>query len=430
MTPGPVSQFIDHHYRHFNAAALKDAANAYSKHIDDGGIMLLTLAGAMSTAELGISLAEMIRQGKVNGIVCTGANLEEDIFNLVAHDFYERIPNYRDLTPADEQALLDRHMNRVTDTCIPEMEAMRRIENVILREWMAADSKGERLFPHEFFWRILDSDELKASFQIDPKNSWMIAAMEKLRGAIARRRPRPGRLRAVSFGAIISGIAALGVFWMPDAMVRHPLSVVPAARKATIGEAMLDEMRRMTGPRCTEASALPALGRLANRLQDASGKAPTLAVISTGVTGVKALPGGLLLVDRRLIEEEEAPDALAGYILAAMDASRLKTPLEGLLESSGIVATFQLLTTGELPPDAMREYSETLLAAPWPPIHPTDLLGAFRRNEVRSTPFANRLPEGHPEIQTLKAKDPYPEAAPRPVLDDADWVRLQGICGN
>jgi deoxyhypusine synthase len=141
--------------------------------------MLMTLAGAMSTAELGISLAEMIRQGKVHGIVCTGANLEEDIFNLVAHDFYERIPHYRDLTPADEQALLARHMNRVTDTCIPEMEAMRRIENVILKEWTAADTKGERLFPHEFFWRILDSPELQKSFQIDPKNSWMIAAKEK-----------------------------------------------------------------------------------------------------------------------------------------------------------------------------------------------------------------------------------------------------------
>ena len=141
--------------------------------------MLMTLAGAMSTAELGISLAEMIRQGKVHGIVCTGANLEEDIFNLVAHDFYERIPHYRDLTPADEQALLARHMNRVTDTCIPEMEAMRRIEDVILREWTAADAKGERLFPHEFFWRILDSPELQKSFQIDPKNSWMIAAKEK-----------------------------------------------------------------------------------------------------------------------------------------------------------------------------------------------------------------------------------------------------------
>ncbi|MEI6032648.1 MAG: deoxyhypusine synthase family protein [Verrucomicrobiae bacterium] len=179
MNPGPVSQFIDLHYRHFNAATLKDAADAYSSHLGGGGIMLMTLAGAMSTAELGISLAEMIRQGKVHGIVCTGANLEEDVFNLVAHDFYERIPNYRDLTPADEQALLDRHMNRVTDTCIPEMEAMRRIENVILKEWMDADACGERLFPHEFFWRILGSKELQSSFQIDPKNSWLLAAKEK-----------------------------------------------------------------------------------------------------------------------------------------------------------------------------------------------------------------------------------------------------------
>jgi deoxyhypusine synthase len=174
-----ITQFIDTHYRHFNAAALKDAADAYIRHLDEGGIMLMTLAGAMSTAELGISLAEMIRQGKVHGIVCTGANLEEDVFNLVAHDFYERIPNYRDLTPADEQALLDRHMNRVTDTCIPEMEAMRRIENVILKEWMAADAAGQQFFPHEFFWKILDSPEIKSSTQIDPKNSWLLAAKEK-----------------------------------------------------------------------------------------------------------------------------------------------------------------------------------------------------------------------------------------------------------
>ncbi len=179
MSAHPVSDFIDHHYRHFNAAALKDAADGYIRHLEGGGVMLTTLAGAMSTAELGLSLAEMIRQGKVHGIVCTGANLEEDVFNLVAHDFYERIPNYRDLTPADEQALLDRHMNRVTDTCIPEMEAMRRIENVILKEWMAADAAGQRLFPHEFFWRILDSPELQATFQIDPKNSWLLAAKEK-----------------------------------------------------------------------------------------------------------------------------------------------------------------------------------------------------------------------------------------------------------
>lgn len=176
---GPVSQFLTHQYRHFNAAALVEAANSYRAHLDGGGKMMLTLAGAMSTAELGISLAEMIRQDKVHMITCTGANLEEDIFNLVAHDFYERIPNYRDLTPQDEQALLERHLNRVTDTCIPEGEAMRRIENFILEEWTRADKAGERLFPHEFFFRILKNPKLHEYFQIDPKDSWVIAAMEK-----------------------------------------------------------------------------------------------------------------------------------------------------------------------------------------------------------------------------------------------------------
>ncbi|BET66668.1 deoxyhypusine synthase family protein [Opitutales bacterium ASA1] len=176
---GPVSRFIENNYRHFNSAALVDAAKGYEAHLDKGGKMLVTLAGAMSTAELGISLAEMIRRDKVHGIVCTGANLEEDVFNLVAHDFYERVPHYRDLTPADEEALLARHMNRVTDTCIPEMEAMRRIEAVVLDEWVKADRAGERWFPHEFMYKILRGGKLRRSYQIDPKNSWMLAAAEK-----------------------------------------------------------------------------------------------------------------------------------------------------------------------------------------------------------------------------------------------------------
>jgi deoxyhypusine synthase len=176
---GPVSAFLEHHFRHFNAAALMDAARGYSAHLERGGGMLVTLAGAMSTAELGLSLAEMIRQGKVDAICCTGANLEEDVFNLVAHDFYVRVPHYRDLTPGDEQALLDRHLNRVTDTCIPEAEAMRRMERVMLEEWAAAEAAGERLFPHEFFYRALRRPELAASFQIPTKDSWLYAAMER-----------------------------------------------------------------------------------------------------------------------------------------------------------------------------------------------------------------------------------------------------------
>lgn len=174
-----VTNFLKHHYRHFNAAALIDAAEGYNKHLADGGKMMITLAGAMSTAEMGIQLAELIRQDKVQIISCTGANLEEDIFNLVAHDFYERVPNYRDLTAADEQALLERHMNRVTDTCIPEEEAMRRLEHSVLKFWEKADKAGERYFPHEFFYQILKSGELEQYYQIDPKDSWMLAAAEK-----------------------------------------------------------------------------------------------------------------------------------------------------------------------------------------------------------------------------------------------------------
>lgn len=176
---GNITNFIKHNYRHFNAAALVDAAEGYKVHLDKGGKMLLAMAGAMSTAELGLSLADMIRQDKIHAISCTGANLEEDIFNLVAHDHYVRVPNYRDFTPEDEQALLARHLNRVTDTCIPEEEAIRRIENEILDLWTDADKKGERLFPYQFMYRLLLSGKLEKSYQIDPKNSWMLAAAQK-----------------------------------------------------------------------------------------------------------------------------------------------------------------------------------------------------------------------------------------------------------
>ncbi len=175
----PVSDFIRHHFRHFNSAALVDAANGWNDLLAGGGRMFMTLAGAMSTAELGLSLAEMIRQDKVHAICCTGANLEEDVFNLVAHDYYERIPNWRDLTPADEEALLARGMNRVTDTCIPEEEAFRRLEHAVLAEWQAAERAGERRFPHEYMYRLLLSGVLEKHYQIDPRDSWLVAAARK-----------------------------------------------------------------------------------------------------------------------------------------------------------------------------------------------------------------------------------------------------------
>ena len=140
-------KFIQRHFRHFNAAALKDAAQGYVEFLDGGGKMFLAMAGAMSTGELGISLAEMIRQGKIHAISCTGANLEEDIFNLVAHDHYKRVPHYRHLSTEDEVALLKQKLNRVTDTCIPEHEAMRFIENKLIEVWRRAEKTGRRLGP-------------------------------------------------------------------------------------------------------------------------------------------------------------------------------------------------------------------------------------------------------------------------------------------
>ena len=176
---GAITDFIRHHYRHFNGAALVDAADGYVRHLGNGGEMLVTLAGAMSTAELGLSLAEMIRRGKVHAICCTGANLEEDVFNLVAHEHYVRIPHYRHLSPHEEEQLLDRHLNRVTDTCIPEFEAIRRIEGAVLEEWERADKGNQQYFPHEFMYKILRSGVLKQHYQIDPKDSWLLAAAEK-----------------------------------------------------------------------------------------------------------------------------------------------------------------------------------------------------------------------------------------------------------
>jgi deoxyhypusine synthase len=176
---GTVKDFIVHHYRHFNAAFLVEAARGWEAHLAKGGKMLVTMGGAMSTAEIGLVLAELIRRDKVHALCVTGANLEEDVFNLVAHDSYRRVPNFRELTAKDEKALLDQGLNRVTDTCIPEEEAMRKIERKMLHIWQGADAAGQRRFPHEYLYELIRSKVLEPEYQIDPKNSWLVAAAEK-----------------------------------------------------------------------------------------------------------------------------------------------------------------------------------------------------------------------------------------------------------
>lgn len=173
-----ISEFLDQQFRHFNARETVDAARAWRAHLERDGKMLLAMAGAMSTAEIGISLARMIREDKIHAISCTAANLEEDVFHLLAHDEYRTVAHYRDLSPTDEAALRDEGMNRVTDTCIPET-VIRHMEDRLTHCWVEASERNEAYFPYEYLFRVLGDDELTQHYQIPAEQSWTLAARDK-----------------------------------------------------------------------------------------------------------------------------------------------------------------------------------------------------------------------------------------------------------
>ena len=173
-----ISRFMETNFRHFNARETLDAAQAWNDLLARGGKMFLTMAGAMSTCELGISLAEMIRQDKVHAISCTAANLEEDLFNLFNHNEYKMVPEYRDLSPEAEKALYDQGFNRVTDTCIPE-GVLRQVQRRISKLWAAAADAGKPMFPYEYMYALLDQPDIEQFFQVPKEHSWVLAAKEK-----------------------------------------------------------------------------------------------------------------------------------------------------------------------------------------------------------------------------------------------------------
>ena len=171
-----VRDFIQRNYRHFNAGALSDCIESIRTFLDNDGRLMITLAGAMSTAEIGKTLAPAIRSQKVHAICCTGANLEEDLFNLIASSDYERIPNWRDFSASDDLDLHERGLNRVTDVAIPEQEAIRYVEKQMLELWKDAEAAGDRRFPHEYVYDLLLHGDL--DFDGDPNDSWLMAAAD------------------------------------------------------------------------------------------------------------------------------------------------------------------------------------------------------------------------------------------------------------
>jgi hypothetical protein len=253
----------------------------------------------------------------------------------------------------------------------------------------------------------------------------MIDAIEKLRRAVERNRPRPGRLRWLGMAASVAAVALVALLWLPGALTSHAVSVVPAVKRTEIGEALLTRIERMSGPACTAAPGRRALLQLRARL----GSGPLRIMPGTIGTSLH-LPGGFILLDRALVEDYEEPDVVAGYILAERTRAQQTDPLRALLDATGVMASFQLLTTGSVRSETLDRYAEILLTAPRPAPDAAALLAAFTEREVRSTPYAYARDVTGESVLPLIEGDPMADRPPVMLLSDADWLRLQAICGG
>ena len=271
-----------------------------------------------------------------------------------------------------------------------------------------------------------DPDE---QLELGPDEAEMIAAIERVRSAIEKRRPHPGRLRLGIRLSVVAAVAALLFFWLPDAMLRHTVKVVPAVKRAEIGAELLNRIERVAGRPCDDPSGLAALSRLSVRLLG-PGQPDALVVLRDGVAETAHLPDGRILLGRALVEDPEEPDVAAGYVIAEALRAAQQDPLEQLLRHAGIVASFRLLTTGNMPQEALSDYSEKLLTSR--PLNMSDdlLLAGFSAARVRATPYAYAVDVTGEITLGLIEADPFSSDAPKPVLSDAQWLQLQGICGG
>lgn len=251
----------------------------------------------------------------------------------------------------------------------------------------------------------------------------MIDALDTLRRAVDRARPRPGRLRGLGVGLSLAALAYAAVFWLPGALTQHTLRVVPAVARAEIGQALFQRIQRVTGPACGTSANTSALARLGSRLN-----APRLAVMRGGIDGALYLPGGQIVLARQLVEDFEEPDVVAGYVLAAQTQAARSDPLGDVLAQAGTYATFRLLTTGRLDPAVLDRYADEIVTRGPMDLPPADLLDRFAQAETRSTPYAYAVDVTGETVLPLIEGDPMAGLTPPPLLSDGDWLRLQAVC--
>ncbi|MFT7594425.1 MAG: hypothetical protein ACI8R4_001746 [Paracoccaceae bacterium] len=253
----------------------------------------------------------------------------------------------------------------------------------------------------------------------------MIDAIERLRDAIDRARPRPGRLRLYSVLATMSAVLAVLVFWLPGALLRHTVSVVPEIKRQEIGQALRGRIERVSGAACTTPETTSILGDLAHRTG-----VRQLVVLPAGVADSLHLPGGIVLLNKALIEDHTDPAVVAGFILTERARAEVHDPLAQLLSFSGPVTSFRLLTTGELTQENLDHYAEQVIAAPRPALTDEQTLGLFAQTAIPSSPYAYARDITGETVLGLIEADPMAGRTLEPVLPDRDWVQLQNICGG
>lgn len=267
-----------------------------------------------------------------------------------------------------------------------------------------------------------------AGEELELEDGTLIDAIEKIRKTVARRRPHRGRLRLYVFSGLVAAIGALGYFWLPGALVRHTVTVVPESKRLAIGTALLGHMTRLTGDTCRSNLGTAALARLKARvLGDGLRKA---YVVPSGPEGALYLPGGLLLLNRTVVEDHDAADVAAGYMLAAAEQASHIDPMELLLQEAGGAATLHLLTSGKIEDDVLRDYAETLLATPLPAPNSDLLLDRFATAKVAASPYAYAVDvTGESTLELIEA-DPYRGVEAPRLISDGDWISLQEICAE
>ncbi|WP_146344299.1 hypothetical protein [Falsiphaeobacter marinintestinus] len=267
-----------------------------------------------------------------------------------------------------------------------------------------------------------DPDE---TLELEDSEAAMIDAIERLRNAIERSRPRPGRLRLFASIGITAVVVLLVVFWLPGALLRHTVSVVPTIKRNEIGDAVLARIERVAGRACSTGDTGPILERLAIRTGMRQ-----LVVLDTGVQSTALLPGGIVLLNKALIEDHEDPAVVAGYVLAERARAMSEDPLVELLSYSGPAATFRLLTTGSLTKETIDRYAEWITLRPRPAPMDEDILASFAQTGISTTPYAYAVDITGETVFGLIEADPMAGKQQIPVMPDRDWVLLQSICGG